>query len=195
MRIQKNLTVVLPVAVLAVAFALAAGCAGIRLSQDYDPDTDFAAMQRYAWQTENDDPGGDPLADNPLLRERIRNAIEQTLDSKGFRRVPPAEADFRVRYAYQVRQRIDSENVRTGIGIGTGGSGTFGGIGISTGGGLQETTEATLVIDFLDAATGALLWRGLGQREPFGHSDPQKTIRAVNETVDKILAQFPPDTP
>jgi hypothetical protein len=128
------------------------------------------------------------------LQERIRNAVEQTLAAKGYRQVARSEADFLVKYRYQVRQKVGSENVRTGIGIGTGGSGTFGGIGVSTGGGVREYNEGTLVIDVIDAGTGELLWRGMGSREVLTHSDPEKTTRAVNETVAKILQPFPPET-
>jgi hypothetical protein len=177
---------------LIAALAVAMGCTGVRVSQDYDPEADFARLQGYAWQTDKDTTNGNPLADNPLLQERIRNAVEQTLAAKGFRQVARGEADFLVKHRYQVRQKVGSENVRTGIGIGTGGSGTFGGIGVSTGGGVREYNEGTLVIDIIDAGTGELLWRGMGSREVFTHSDPEKTTRAVNETVAKILQPFPP---
>jgi len=191
MKIKSRLAAAL---LLMVGSLIATGCAGVRVSQDYDPETDFSALQRYAWQTDSQEQNGSPLADNPLLQQRIHEAVEQTLAARGFRQVSRSEADFLVRHRYQVRQKVGSENVRTGIGIGTGGSGTFGGIGISTGGGVREYSEGTLVIDVVDADTGELLWRGMGSREVFTHADPRKTTRAVNETVAKILAQFPPES-
>lgn len=190
-----NIVKKIPAVLLVLGLAFTAGCTGVRVSQDYDPGTDFARLQHYAWQTDQEEENGNPLADNPLLRQRIRDAVNQSLAGKGYREVPADQADFLVRHRYQVRQKIGSENVRTGIGIGTGSSGTFGGIGIGTGGGVREYNEGTLVIDIIDAGTGELLWRGMGSREVFAHSSPEETTRAVNETVTKILAPFPPETP
>jgi hypothetical protein len=42
------------------------------------------------------------------------------------------------------------------------------------------------------ASNSDLIWRGTGTRRVSQHSDPEKRTKNINETVDKILAQFPP---
>jgi len=49
-----------------------------------------------------------------------------------------------------------------------------------------------LVIDIIAAGNGKLLWRGTGARRLSQRSGPQEITAEVNETVEKILVQFPP---
>lgn len=174
------------------AVLLMVGCTGIKVSQDYDVKTDFSSLKTYAWKSAAQQKTGDVRVDNPLLDERIRKAVDDRLAQKGYRKTARDRPDAYLAYTYQIRRKVGSEGVQTGIGVGMGGSGGFGGVGLSTGGGVNEYDEGTLVIDILDAAAGELLWRGTASRRLLEASDPEKTTRWVNETVDRILAQFPP---
>jgi hypothetical protein len=75
---------------LLLSTLITAGCSGIKVSQDYDPATDFVAMKTYRWASEIQDKTGDPRIDNPLRDTRIRAAIEGRLAEKGF--TPSASA-------------------------------------------------------------------------------------------------------
>jgi hypothetical protein len=174
------------------AAVLVGGCAGIKVGQDYDVKTDFTSLKTYAWQSTVQAKTGDVRVDNTLLDDRIRKAVDDRLAQKGYRKTAGGIPDFRVAYSYQIRRKVGSEGVQTGIGVGVGGSGSFGGVGLGTGGGVNEYDEGTLVIDFLDAANGDLLWRGTGSRRLVETTDPEKATRRVNETVERILEQFPP---
>ena len=48
------------------------------------------------------------------------------------------------------------------------------------------------MIDFIDAGSGNLLWRGTGVRRLRTESGPEEITQEVNEIVEKILTQFPP---
>jgi len=172
------------------------GCSGITVSQDYDPANDFSGLKTYAWQSETQATTDDIRVDNPLLNTRIRTAVDRSISRKNYQKISDGTPDFYVRYQYTILRRIGSEDVSTGIGFGIGGfghrSGVAGGIGIGTGSEISEYDEGMLVIDFIDADNGALIWRGTGTRRLSAQPDPEKTIAEINKTVDEIIAQFPP---
>ena len=49
-------------------------------------------------------PPREPNADDDVIRQRVKSAIEQTLASKGFQQVDPAQAEFLVDYKFAVRR-------------------------------------------------------------------------------------------
>jgi hypothetical protein len=167
------------------------GCAGIRVSQDYEPGTDFAAYKTFDWKSADQPQTGDIRIDNPLLNGRIRKAVELALVSKGFRKTNRASADFSVAYSLAVQAKIDSSPVGIGTGFGIGGGGSYGGIGVGTPV-VDSYEEGLLVINIYDAQTGHLIWRGSGTRRLDWQSGPAKNTEDINTLVDKILAQYPP---
>ncbi|MBW2620351.1 MAG: DUF4136 domain-containing protein [Deltaproteobacteria bacterium] len=172
--------------------AIFIGCSGIEVSQDYDVAADFSNLKTFDWYSAEQKKTGDLRVDNPLLDSRIRKAVDRSLAEKGYQRIFQGTPDFYVGYKYAILTRIGSEPVRTGIGFGFGGAGSVGAIGIGTGGDVKEYDEGMLVIDITDTINRKLLWRGTGTRRVSRHSDPKKTTKEVNENVEKILAQFPP---
>jgi hypothetical protein len=178
-------------AVLAATLVLG-GCSGVQVNQDYDPATDFKSMQAYRWESETQAKTGDLRIDNPLRDTRIRAAVARQLSEKGFVQAADGQAAFLVRYQYTLRQKIESDGAGGGIGFGIGSYGRHGGVAIGTGNTIREYDEGTLTIDFVDAASQALLWRGTGTQRFREYNDPEKTSRDINTLVETILAQFPP---
>ena len=168
------------------------GCSGIKVSQDYDMAADFSNLKTFDWYLAKQKKTGDLRVDNPLLDSRISEAVDRSLAQKGYQRIFQGTPDFYVGYKYGILTRIGSERVRTGIGFGFGGSGSFGSIGIGTGSEVKEYDEGMLVIDITDTKNGKLLWRGTSTRRVSRHSNPEKITKKVNENVEKVLAQFPP---
>ena len=172
--------------------ALFTGCSGIEVSQDYDMAADFSNLKKFDWYLAMQEKTGDLRVDNSLLDSRIRKAVDSSLAQKGYERIFQGTPDFYVGYKYAIFTKIGSERVRTGFGFGFGGSGSFGTIGIGTGNDVREYDEEMLVIDITDTINRKLLWRGTGTRQTSRHSNPEKITKEVNENVEKILAQFPP---
>jgi hypothetical protein len=178
---------------LTLTVLLAAGCAGINVNQDYDPVTDFSTLRTYRWDTATQAPTGDPRIDNPLHDARIRRAIDRHLGEKGYERVADASpTTFAVRYQFLLRQRIESDGSRGRVGFGIGSYGRHGGIAIGTGDTIRQYDEASLVIDFWNTGSNALIWRGTGVYRHRDYDDPIKASRDVDQLVAKILEQFPP---
>lgn len=178
-------------AVCATAFVVG-GCSGVQVNQDYDPATDFNSMQAYRWESETQEKTGDLRIDNPLRDTRIRRAVARQLSDKGFVRSEDGTATFLVRYQYRLRQKIESDGAAGGIGFGIGSFGRSGGVAIGTGNNIREYDEGSLTIDFIDAASQTLLWRGTGTQRFREYKDPEKARQDINTLVEKILAQFPP---
>ncbi|WP_319408520.1 DUF4136 domain-containing protein [uncultured Desulfosarcina sp.] len=179
-------------AVFAAALVIS-GCSGIKVNQDYDPTTDFASMKTYRWAAETQEKTGELRVDNPLRDTRIRAAVDRLLNEKGFRKFVDGSPTFLVRYQYVLRQKIGSDG--GGIGFGIGSFGSHGGIAIGTGNSVRAYDEGALTIDFVDAASQSLLWRGTGTQPFREYDDPKKTNKDINLLVEKILAQFPPAKP
>jgi len=185
MRILTNV-------IFLTVLALIAGCSGIEVSQDYNTTAKFSNLKTFDWYLAKQKKTGDLRVDNPLLDSRIRKAVDRSLAQKGYKKISQGTPNFYVGYNYAILTRIRSERVRSGIGFGFGGSGSFGTIGIGTGSDVRQFDEGMLVIDITNAKNGKLLWRGTGTRRVSRHSDPKETTKKVNQTVKKILAQFPP---
>jgi len=168
------------------------GCQSIRVSQDYDLSKDFSLLKTYEWQTQTQPETGDIRVDNPLLDSRIRSAINNTLSNKSFQRITQGKPDFYVAYTYQIRSKIESDDVGVGVGFGWGSRHRYGGIGVDTGRYISEYDEGELVIDFKDGFKGDLLWRGIGTARIDLYAKPEEITKGVNAVVEQILSQFPP---
>ena len=168
------------------------GCSSVRVSQDYTSTQNLAALDKYAWHYDTQEKTGDIRIDSPLINSRIRGAIDETLSARGLRKTSREQADFHVTYQYAIRGKVHSDHVQTSIGFGFGSYNRRGGFGVSTGTNVSDYDEGLLVIDFLDSRDGSTLWQGKGTRQVFIHTEPEKLTRQINETVHKILDQFPP---
>ena len=48
------------------------------------------------------------------------------------------------------------------------------------------------MLDFVDATTKELLWRGAGKAQVEDVMTPERSQKLINEAVEKILKNFPP---
>ena len=113
----------------------------------------------------------DPGANNEIVRQRIRTAIEQTLSSKGLRQVSdPQAADFLVDYHVAVRRHdVTVQRVYPGgyPGLVRGPFGCW----ESSGWGPTEVSyenirfrEGTVVFDLVEQSNKRLAYRAIGQK-------------------------------
>ena len=113
----------------------------------------------------------DPGANNDIVRQRIRTAIEQTLSSKGLRQVSdPQAADFLVDYHVAVRRHdVTVQRVYPGgyPGLVCGPYGCWEGWGWGPAAVGYENIrfrEGTIVFDFVKHSTNRLAYRAIGQK-------------------------------
>jgi hypothetical protein len=170
-----------------------AGCSGANVKRDYDPSVDFQTLKTYAWHPQAGKDAVQSLDNTSLLDARVRGAVESALGKKGLQPGADAPPDAWVTYHYVVEKYADERGgVRTGVGIGGGSRGTFGGVSIGVGSGGYVDEQETLTIDLLDPKTDKLLWRGFVRQPLERVSNPDKASLRVNKTVEAILSKFPP---
>jgi Domain of unknown function (DUF4136) len=176
-------------AALAVATCIAMlGCAvQPRMDFDYDTKVDFSTLKTYDWT-----PASGNAAADELLVSRIRNAVDSQLQAKG--RAPAAgQSDFLI--ALQLSGKtVHGGSVGAGIsfGIPVGNAGR-----ISVGGGKSrpiEKKEGTLVLEFLDAKTKSLVWRGTASGAVQPVASPEEQQQRIDKVIAELLARFPPNT-
>ena len=79
----------LRIAVATVVTASLAGCSGMSVRSDYNPQADFDSYSTYTWL-----PGpttGDPRIDNALVEGRIKAGVDNALAQKGYRLASSAD--------------------------------------------------------------------------------------------------------
>lgn len=177
---------------ITVIMTLLSGCSTLKVSQDYDASYDFSGLKTFAWQDAVQPKTGDARVDSPLIDQRIRMAVEENLAGKGIAPAQNNPPDFTVAYTNTISTKLQSTPVSTGVGIGYGGRGSIGGIGVSTGSEIRQYDQGLLIIDFLAPDSGKLLWRGTSTRVVNIHASPQESTKNLDTTVEKLLAQFPP---
>ena len=172
---------------LAVAGLLLAGCASSPVVHtDYDPAATFATYRTYAWRQP-------PPVTNPLVRQRLIDAIEAQLASKGWTQVAEADADIALVGNVATHEEQTLDTFYGGPDWGGWGWQGVGGIAVS---GRYRTTQihsytvGTLVLDMFDASTKRAIWRGTASGTV--SDSPEKNQAAVEAALDKMLSAFPP---
>ena len=173
---------------LAVAMALMPALAlAQKTSYDYDKSVDFAGFKTYALKD------GTKVG-QPLIDDRIVNAIEAELAAKGLTKTE-ANPDVFVVYHTTFDKQKDISTFSSGYGGGYGPYGwRYGGAwaGGTTTTQVRDILMGTLVIDIADAKKGQLAWRGLGVKEVKTDAKPEKRDKSINDAVKKIFKNYPP---
>jgi hypothetical protein len=173
---------------IAIALMLAPALAfAQKVSYDYEKSANFAGFKTYALKD------GTKVG-QPLIDDRIVNAIETELAAKGLTKAD-ANPDVYVVYHVAFDKQKDISTFSSGYG---GGYGAYGwGWGGGWAGGttttqVRDILVGTLVIDMADAKKNQLVWRGMGVKEVNTQAKPEKRDKSINEAVKKIFKNFPP---
>lgn len=152
---------------------LVSACSSVNVEQRKG--TDFSKYRTFAWaetQVKTEGNNNNPLLNSPLAESTIKEAIESELVKRGIRPVetspdfyltthlyieeaertvanPPGPSRF-VNYPYLVRYRGALLPVNYG----------FWYTPMNTGYRTETYKEGTLILDFIDAKTNNLVWRG-----------------------------------
>lgn len=178
--------------VVALALALAASACSLmpRVDTDYNPDYELRAARSIAIVDPRTVSNSPAIASDDLLHNRIRRSLAAALEARGYRIVAPEQAELLASFLVTTenRTRIRDYNVgwsytrcwRCGPFV------TAADIDV------EEYTEGTLFIDFIDPASRQLQWRGSITRRLVEGRSVAERERIVDETVAAIVARFPP---
>lgn len=174
----------------ALSFALAlTGCETVRVGSDYDRAANFTSYHSFTWL-----PRDDHGARNPLVVQRARDAIQASLQQKGYTYTSdPAAADFAVDFTINAQQRMDIHTYPAAYAGAWYGYGPhwwgypYWGAGVD----VHEYREGVLAIDAFDAKTHRPVWHGWAKKT-LTHADMDQSGRSIREATDAVLAKFPP---
>jgi len=173
----------LRLATVFVAALALVGCASIGVSSFLNRGAEFTRYRTYSWSAVAALDTGDPRLDNnPFFHERIRADVEKELASRGFEMITSGSPDVVIHYRASIRQRIHANTVDPAKGY-CGGNNCQPYV--------YET--GTLLIDFVDARTDKLVWRGWAEDGVNGSiSNQQLMEKKIDSAVTRILERLPP---
>ena len=159
-------------------------CASIYgVQHDYDKQVDFANLKTYEWLAVPE-----KANINSLNVERVKKAVNAELQAKGLT-MTSDNPDFLI--AEHLGKKDKVQVTDWGYGYGPHGGywgGYWGPGGVST----YEYEEGSLILDFVDAKSNKMIWRGVAKAEVNKANTPEKAEKLINEAVHEILKNFPP---
>ena len=159
-----------------IVSALAA-CSSLRTASDFDKKADFSKYKTYDFY----DKGIARLKLNDLDKRRMLEAIESQMNAKGFSK--SNKPDLLVNLVVVGREVNEIYNNSPMWGWGYPYWGRSMGM-------VNQFTEGTIIIDFLDPIQKKLIWHGIGQG--FNMDNFNKREERMQKGVSEILGQYPP---
>jgi Domain of unknown function (DUF4136) len=167
---------IVPIATLIVVMV---GCATTSVNYDYDKEYDFSTFKTYEWMTMPQN-----VRTDEFLMKRVKSALNRELNAKGITKAS-ANPDFLVALHGSRESRVQV----TDWGYSYGPFGRR--IGESRIDVIQHE-QGTLLVDFVEAKTKQMVWRGIASRVLEPDLAPQEKERLINEAVIEMMMNFPP---
>jgi len=172
--------------VLLLGAIVVGACAPMQV-QIYVPQSSrLDGYHAFAWVPPDEFSTGDPRLDNnTIFIESLQLAVEQQLARKGWVKVTPELADLLIHYHVRIDQRLEVTDER---GVDSAIHGSRGAV---------FTYDAgTLLLDFVEARSHVLAWRGWAVGSVEGVIDDQAWMnKRLDAVVARILKTFPPCVP
>lgn len=186
MEVQMKRAARLAVYTFFLSFAVsAAGCSGISYNDDFDPTIDFSSFQTFAWLQPSGDETASKRGVDEFTEKRIINAIEEELRAKGLEPAGSGTPDFLVNFYVTTQQKIDVSTYYTGWGY-------YGWYGGGTQTYVNQWTEGSLIVDFVEFKDKDLAWRGWAKAAIESDLNSQQRTQRINDVIAGIMKRFPP---
>ena len=166
-----------------VCIGVFTSCSSVKVVSDYDVQVDFSTYKTFAFYKK----GIDKASVSDLDKKRIMRAIENELNKKGL--VKSTNPDILVSIFTKSREKVNVTDNNFGYGFGWGYNPWFFG---STNLNINQYTEGTLFIDFIDKNKNELVWQGIGSGA-MKMTNIDKKEERINEFVNKIILAYPPN--
>jgi hypothetical protein len=175
--------------VAAGAALLTLSCSTTSVATDHDPNVDFSRFRTFAFLGGHIWVNGMADDNNTLVKDRIRNSVIATLNTRGMQQVT-SNPDVYVGYLAGARTKTEIEAVSPyiqGFGPYFGNGGWWG--PMYSDWWARTYNEGTLVIDVVDASSRKLVWRAYAVTEV---DKPVVNEQKMQKVVDKAFKGFPP---
>jgi hypothetical protein len=156
-------------------------CASVKIVHDYDREVDFSQYKTYSLTQDDLN-----TVVSEFNRERILNAMETELASKGLTK--SEDADLLVNAHIKSKEGVEA------VATTSGGYGAYGWHrgNSSTYVNYEEYTVGSLFITLADAATETIIWQGAGTKTIEEGDSAKKREKTINYAVKQILMNYPP---
>jgi hypothetical protein len=138
---------------------------------DYDHNFNLANLKSFAFYQQERKPG-DPLAANPINDRRIHDAMDTELKANGF--IAKEQPDFWIAYFVSAKRGLEIQDNRFGPLLRRG---TVN---------VEQVTQGTMVVIFVDSASKQEVWRGYAS----GEITPKDLDKYVKKGVAKLVEKF-----
>jgi len=145
---------------------------------DYDHSVHFSQYHTYSW--------GHLHCSDPLFEPRIKDAVDQALQSKGWQLAPDG-GDVTVSAVAILKHQKEYSTFYDGLGGGWRWHGW--GTGWATTN-VEEVPVGTLIVDLYDTSGKGLIWRGVARSTL--SDKPEKDTEKMRKAVEKMFSHFPP---
>jgi hypothetical protein len=158
----------------------------------FDKQYDFATLKTYDFKTQRRI-SSDPIANNALWSDDIRNEISSTLARHGFERAEGGnKPDFLVAYYVGLKEKYNVQFMDYGY------PGFWGRRRFRWGWGWPNDldvwkvpyTDSTLIVDIIDGQTNQMIWRGYDTNT----IDMKQPDKRLDKAVDTLVKKFLKDT-
>jgi hypothetical protein len=170
---------------IALALALSA-CSTVQIDTQYKQGVDYKKYRTFAWNPVEPGPEQATEARDPAIRRLVLGTIEKQLTSRDFKKAADgATPDFLIAVHGWSRDKIDVKQY--GYVYGYSGYGmypTMGGPAVE----VRQYKEGTIVVDFIDAATREMFWRGTASDTFI----PGTGQAAIKDALGTLLDAYPP---
>ena len=143
-----------------------------KVKVDSNSSAPFATYKTYTWVTGT-------TAPNPLNDQRLHASVDQRLAARGLTQTT-------VSPDLVVTTHVTTQEHRELVPVGFAYGPWWGGYG---GAYIDTQIEGTLVLDFYDARTKQMVWRGVASAS--ASEKPTKNMEKMNKALDKMFAKFP----
>ena len=148
------------------------------VQSDYDRSVNFSNMKTFGFAVQRRG-ATDPLAGDTLNDGRIRTAMESQLIANGYR-TATENPDFVIAYHVTTKNKLNVQDYSYGP------PRWFGRTDIR----VNQVSEGTLIVDFIDVKTNQVIWRGRAS----GTLELKDVEKKINKSAEKLVKQFVKDT-
>ena len=165
------------------------GCTTMQITSVHEPSANFSGLKTYDWLPFPQGKVDDPRIDDKFLERRIHKAVDSQLAAKGYTKPSSGQADFLVGYHVALKDKLDTVTVNRYYNYRYGTRVVRGTVPETY---TREYEQGSLILDFFHGETRQLIWRGSAQAEVNLSDSMEKRDKRLNEAVQGMLEQFPP---
>jgi uncharacterized protein DUF4136 len=157
---------------------LVTSAAAQSVQSDFDRTFQFSNLKSFSFAVQRRG-ATDPLAGDTLNDGRIKTGLESNLSANGFT-METEKPDFVIAYYVTTKNKLSVQD------YGYGPPRWFGSRDIR----VNQYSEGTLMVDFVDARTNQVIWRGRAS----GTLEMKGVDKKISKSTEKLVKQFVKDT-